>query len=495
MASSKAASSVEKDPQTISETAVDSETDHTRDQIDSCAPKDFGFIPIPRHLRHDPEKPHHFGWTLNIAFGFATMFTAANLYYCQPILSRLTSPNSPYDPKYSLPPVQLSQSFNVDYSAVSRIPTLVQAGYAVGLLLITPLGDLSKRRPLILLLQLLSTSLTIGLALTHSLVAFEVLSFLVGVVTVVPQILLPLAADLAPPARRATVISIVLSGLLLGILGARVLAGIIAEYSSWRVVYYFALGVQVVVLAGSWVVLPDYPRKDIGMGYGGVLWSMARFGVTEPVLVQGCLINIASSGEPYNYSTLVIGLFGLVGIAGVALGPLLGYAVDRLDAWYATLVSIVVGGVFLAVQLGAGGINVAAVVIAAFGYDLARQSLAVSLSTSIFALDPAARSRMNALFILAFFIGQVIGSSVGTLVFVKYGWRAGAALNAGFVGFQIFVLLVRGPHCARYTWFGYEGGAGWKKRKGGGADRSANGVAEDKSIEKDSSIREEENGA
>lgn len=306
MASSKAASSVEKDPQTISETAVDSETDHTRDQIDSCAPKDFGFIPIPRHLRHDPEKPHHFGWTLNIAFGFATMFTAANLYYCQPIL------------------IQLSQSFNVDYSAVSRIPTLVQAGYAVGLLLITPLGDLSKRRPLILLLQLLSTSLTIGLALTHSLVAFEVLSFLVGVVTVVPQILLPLAADLAPPARRATVISIVLSGLLLGILGARVLAGIIAEYSSWRVVYYFALGVQVVVLAGSWVVLPDYPRKDIGMGYGGVLWSMARFGVTEPVLVQGCLINIASSacfsnfwvtltfllgGEPYNYSTCVHSIY------------------------------------------------------------------------------------------------------------------------------------------------------------------------------------------
>ncbi|KAF6749452.1 MFS superfamily [Ephemerocybe angulata] len=465
MPDSKAASSVEKDPQTISESAVDSQTERTLDQIDR-APKDFGFIPIPRHLRHDPEKPHHFGWTLNIAFGFATMFTAANLYYCQPIL------------------IQLSQSFNVDYSAVSRIPTLVQAGYAIGLLLITPLGDLSKRRPLILLLQLLATALTIGLALTSSLVAFEILSFLVGVVTVVPQILLPLAADLAPPARRATVISIVLSGLLLGILGARVLAGIIAEYSSWRVVYYFAIGVQVVVLAGSWVVLPDYPKKNLdeGMGYGGVLWSMARFGVTEPVPVQGCLINIASSacfsnfwvtltfllgGEPYNYSTLVIGLFGLVGIAGVALGPLLGYAVDRLDAWYATLVSIVVGGVFLAVQLGAGGINVAAVVIAAFGYDLARQSLAVSLSTSIFALDPAARSRMNALFILAFFIGQVIGSSVGTLVFVKYGWRAGAALNAGFVGFQIFVLLVRGPHCARYTWFGYEGGAGWRRRKGG----------------------------
>jgi predicted MFS family arabinose efflux permease len=149
-------------------------------------------------------------------------------------------------------------------------------------------------------------------------VVFETLSFLVGVFTVVPQILLPLSADLAPPHRRATVISIVLSGLLLGILGARVLAGIIAEFSSWRVVYYFALGVQGVVLGSSWFMLPDYPRKNVGIRYWEILWSMAKITVTEPALVQGCLINVANSacfssfwvtltfllgGDPYNYST------------------------------------------------------------------------------------------------------------------------------------------------------------------------------------------------
>ena len=108
----------------------------------------------------------------------------------------------------------------------------------------------------------LSTTLTIGLAITNSLAVFEALSYLVGVVSVTPQILLPLAADLAPVERRASAISVVLSGLLFGILVARVLAGIIAEFASWRVVYYFSIGAQSLVLVGSYLMLPDYPSKN-----------------------------------------------------------------------------------------------------------------------------------------------------------------------------------------------------------------------------------------
>jgi predicted MFS family arabinose efflux permease len=98
-----------------------------------------------------------------------------------------------------------------------RIPTLLQAGYATGLLFITPLGDLVRRRQLILVIVLCSASLSIGLAVTNNVKVFEILSFLVGVVTVTPQILVPLAADLAPPEKRATAIAIVLSGLMFGI--------------------------------------------------------------------------------------------------------------------------------------------------------------------------------------------------------------------------------------------------------------------------------------
>ncbi|KAF8959131.1 major facilitator superfamily domain-containing protein [Flammula alnicola] len=430
--------------------------------------KDFGFLPIPRHLRYDPSKPPHFGIALNIAFGFASTFIVANLYYCQPLL------------------IQLSIAFNVTYSEVSRIPTLVQAGYATGLVLISPLGDLLRRRQLILLIVAISACLTVGLAVTSSLIVFEVLSFLVGVLTVTPQILIPLAADLAPEKRRASAISVVLSGLLFGILIARVLAGVIAEFVSWRVVYYFAIGVQVLVLVGSYFMLPDYPSKNKDLTYVHILWTMAKFAATEPILIQACLINMASSacfsnfwvtltfllgGPPYHYSTLVIGLFGLVGMAGVAMGPIVGHIIDRLIPWYASLVGITMLLVFQAIQTGAGGISVAAVIVAAFGLDIFRQMLQVSLTTAVFGISTSARSRLNAVSILAIFIGQVMGTSVGTHVFVNFGWRAGAALSMGFYGWQLFVLLARGPHCKRYTWFGYEGGLEARKSVVQGRER------------------------
>ena len=175
-----------------------------------------------------------------------------------------------------------------------------------------------RRRQLILCIVAFSTCLTIGLAVTRSFHVFETLSYLVGVVTVTPQILLPLAADLAPEENRATAISVVLSGLLFGVLLARVLAGIIAEFTSWRVVYYFAVGVQALVLVGSYLLLPDYPSKNKDLTYWNILWTMAKFSVTEPILIQASLINLALSacysnfwvtltfllgGPPYHYST------------------------------------------------------------------------------------------------------------------------------------------------------------------------------------------------
>ncbi|KAG6879825.1 hypothetical protein C0992_011108 [Termitomyces sp. T32_za158] len=117
----------------------------------------------------------------------------------------------------------------------------------------------------------------------------------------------------------------------------------------------------------------------------------------------------------------------------------------------------------MAIQTGAGGINIGAVIIATFGLDVFRQMLQVSLSTAVFGISVSARARLNAIMILSIFIGQVLGTSVGTKVFVMYGWRAGAALNMGWYGWQLFILLLRGPHCNRFTWFGYEGGLETRK--------------------------------
>ncbi|KAI0927640.1 hypothetical protein AcV5_008122 [Taiwanofungus camphoratus] len=432
------------------------------DGQDATITKDFGFLPIPRRLRYDPKNPAHFGLVLNLTFGFGSTFVIANLYYCQPLL------------------IQFSESFGVSYDRVSRIPTLVQGGYALGLLSISILGDLVRRRPLILLLVFLSASLTIGLAITKSLAAFEALTFIVGVTTVVPQILMPLAADLAPPERQASALSIVLSGLLFGVLIARVLAGIIAQFTTWRVVYYLAIGLQYLVFLLFYLVLPDYPAKNKGATYFGILCSMARFAVTEPLLIQAVLINLPSSAcfsnfwvtltfllgaEPYNYSTLVIGLFGLVGMFGVAMAPLVGRAIDGLVPWFATVIAILALLVFQAIEVGAGGVNIAAVVVVCMGIDVFRQTTQVALTTAVFKLDPAARARLNAVLLLAYFVGQVMGTSVGTRVFVRHGWRAAAWVSVAWTGFMLFVILLRGPHVPRYTWFGYKGGIEVRKSK------------------------------
>ena len=185
-------------------------------------------------------------------------------------------------------------------------------------MLVCPLGDLVRRRQLNLLLTFCAASLSIGLAVTSSFPVFAALSFFIGLCSVVPQVLTPLAVDLTPPHRRASCLSIVLSGLIFGVLLARVLSGIIAQFITWRAVFWIAVGVQYVLCLVLYYVLPDYPAKNKGYTYFGILKSMAKYAVTEPLLVQAITINIPSSacftnwwvtltfllgGPPYNYPT------------------------------------------------------------------------------------------------------------------------------------------------------------------------------------------------
>ncbi|KAF8133308.1 major facilitator superfamily domain-containing protein [Boletus edulis] len=437
---------------------------------------DFGFLPIPKRLRYHPSKPFYFGTLLNVFFGVCATLVSANLYYCQPIL------------------IQLSDSFSVTYDEVSRIPTLVQAGYGIGLLTICPMGDMLRRRGLILFLVSCSTLFTIGLAVTKNLRVFEAMSFFVGFTSISQQIFLPLAADLVPPERRASAISVVASGILLGILVARVLAGVVANFVSWRYVYWMSVGIQGVVLIGSYLVLPDYPANNRELSYIDMFRSMAKFMVKEPLVVQAVLINLAASacytnfwvtltfllsGPPYHYSTISIGLFGFLGILGVVVVPLMGRVIDRMDPWHVTMVATLFLIIFQAVQTAAGGVEVAAVIIVSFGLDVARQTQQVSLATLVFRISEMARSRLNSLLLLAVFLGQVTGTSAGTVVFVHYGWRANAFLAMGLFAFQLCVLLLRGPHCPRQRWVGWQGGLSMRTKIGsaevlGQASGSAN---------------------
>ncbi|KAK0205973.1 MFS superfamily [Desarmillaria ectypa] len=408
--------------------------------------KDFRLILVPQRLRYDPEKPFQFGLGLNVVLAFVCTFTAANLFYCQPML------------------IQIAEFFDVSYFDSFK--------YVVGLFFFGPLGDLLRHRQLILVLILCSISLTLCLALVPNWNAFLAISFLTGLINIVPQVVVSLTEDLAPPFKRAFALSIVISGLILGILIARVFAGLIAQFADWRVVYYFAVGIQGVVLVACYALIPDYPVKNEDLGYWELVRSMVVFAVTEPLLIQACLVNFLSSaclmnfwvtltfllgGEPYNYSTLVIGLFGLIGIFGVCTTPLAGRVLDKLLPWYGSVLSTIFTACFQSLLVGTAGINIAPIILAVLGIDIFRQTLQVSLQMSIFSISKEATSRLNAVFTISLFLGQMMGVDVGSRVFLDYGWRAGAGLSLGWTGLGLLILLVRGPHCERKTWLGYQG--------------------------------------
>ncbi|KDR77458.1 hypothetical protein GALMADRAFT_266942 [Galerina marginata CBS 339.88] len=416
---------------------------------------EFYFFPIPKRLRYCPQKPFKFSWSVTAVYAIATTILTGNLYDCQPLL------------------IEMAKTFDVSYERVSRIPTCVQAGYAVGLFLLCPLGDIVRRRQLVLAIVFIATFLTIGLAVTRNVVVFEIFSFIVGVANVAPQILMPLVAETAPLELRSFAFSIVLTGLMFGILLARVIAGIIGEFVVWRTVYYTAVGLQSLVLGGLYFTLPDHPSNEERIPYWKIHWTMAVLAVTEPIAVQVILITLGASagfayywvtltfllgGPPYNYSTLEIGLFGLIGMAGVAAGPLSGRFVDRTLPWHSLLISIFFLLAFQAVQTAAGGIHISAVVISCFGLDFFQQIQNVALPSYIFSISQAAISRLNALYMISYYVGQLIGTSAGTRIFVQYGWRASGLFAMALYAMQLGVLLLRGPNCRRKTWFGYERG-------------------------------------
>ncbi|KZT50327.1 MFS general substrate transporter [Calocera cornea HHB12733] len=423
--------------------------------------RDFGFVPIPKRLRHDPARSFDFTLLLNIVFAVAGTFTGANLYYCQPIL------------------IQLASTFQVDDVRIANIPTLTQAGYAAGLLLVTPLGDMIRRRELLLTLLFCAGSITLGLALTQSLIAFETLSFIAGVVAVTPQVIMPLTVDLAPVERRGTALSIVLSGLLLGILVARVLGGVIAQFSCWRNIYWMSMGIHYALFLIIYFILPDVPDKKLGLSYFQILFTVAKFAVTEPVLIQCSIIGLCCNavyasfwvtltfllgGSPYFYNTLDIGLFGLVGILGVASGPLIGRLVDHLNPWFGVLFGLVGMLVTFAIDTSAASLSIGAIVVVAFLIDVFDSLQQVSSATRYFAINPDARARINAVYIIAIFFGQFIGTSVGTRIFAQHGNYANGGMNLAWMAFALVVLLIRGPGAR--TWLGWTGsGEGWRRTK------------------------------
>ena len=291
--------------------------------------------------------------------------------------------------------------------------------------------------------------------------------------------MLPLVADLAPANRRATALSIVVSGLLLGLLVARLLSGVVTEYTSWRNVYWLAFALQYLIVILLWFFLPDYPSTNPnGLNYFKMLWSIIIMLFKHPVLVQVCLVGFCTAttftsywttltfllaGEPYNFSPLYIGLFAFIGIIAMLFGPPYSrLVIDRFVPLFSTIVGLLICIAGISIGTYTGTFTIAGPIIQAFMLDIGMQTSQIANRSAIYAIEPKARNRVNTAFMVSTFIGQLVGTSVGNTLYAQGGWHRSGSASMGFIGAGLCFCFARGPW--EKGWIGWRGGWGIARR-------------------------------
>ncbi|HTF53206.1 MAG TPA: MFS transporter [Pseudonocardia sp.] len=350
----------------------------------------------------------------------------ANIYYAQPLLAPIAT------------------TFKVSNGTAALVVTVTQFGYALGMLVLLPMGDLLENRALAAR-TLLVTAVALGAAaVVPNFGLFLAMSVLIGVASVVAQILIPLAAHLAPEAQRGRVVGTVMTGLLLGILLARTVASLVAAVWGWRAIYVISgvlmLGVSILLVR----MLPRW-KPDHTSTYPRLLASTLRLVREEPVLRRRAICQALLFGAFSSFWTSVsfelisrhglsqtgIGIFALVGAAGAAAAPVAGWLGDRGLGRSGSGVAITLGvGAMLLAGFGAGNLIVLA--LAGVLLDLAVQGHQVFGQREIYGLRANARARINTVYMTTIFASGAIASAVSGLLYERFGWLAlcvfGAAL-------------------------------------------------------------------
>ncbi|WP_127531763.1 MFS transporter [Paenibacillus kobensis] len=373
---------------------------------------------------------------LLLLMAFAAGMTVANLYYNQPLLA------------------DIGRSFGVQPDEVGLISTCTQIGYALGMFLFVPLGDIKERRGLLtVLLSLVCLSL-IGVASAQNLIWIYAASFAVGLTTVVPQILIPLAATLAAPGEQGKAVGTVTSGLLLGILLTRTVSGLIGGTWGWRLMYGVAAAAMLALLVLLRMKLP-HSRQSSGLRYGQLLRSMGSLVAKYATLRESALIGGANfaafsifwtalsfyvEGEPYHYSSQIAGLFGLIGAAGALGAPIVGRLADRISTKW-MIGALIVLNLLAYVLFGTLGGSLWALIAGVILLDLGVQGTQVANQTRIYALEPQARSRLNTVQMVTTFAGGAIGSTIGSYAWHEWGWSGVCMAGGGAVllGFAVWL--------------------------------------------------------
>ncbi|HEX3977315.1 MAG TPA: MFS transporter [Solirubrobacteraceae bacterium] len=359
---------------------------------------------------------------------------AANLYYAQPLLHTLAG------------------AFGVSNGTAGLLITISQLGYVLGLSLLVPLGDLHERRGLISATMLVTAAALALAAIAPSFAVLGAAMAVVGVTSVVAQIVVPMSSSLSAEHERGSVVGTVMSGLLIGILLARTISGLIAAATGWRVVFWFAAAVMVVLAIVLRRVLPRIPPTS-DLSYGGLLRSVVSLVREEPILRQRMMVGALTfgcfsilwtslafllSGAPYRYGNGVIGLFGLVGVVGALAASGAGRLADRGHNGRATTVSIFIMLASWGV-MALGKSSVIALIAGIAVLDLGVQGIHISNQSAIYALRPEARSRLTTAYMVAYFLGGAALSAITSSLYGADGWGGVCALG-GATGLLALVI-------------------------------------------------------
>jgi predicted MFS family arabinose efflux permease len=353
----------------------------------------------------------------------------ANLYYAQPLLHAIAA------------------GLGVSASTTALLVTASQVGYAGGLILIVPLGDLLNRRRLVSGMLVVTAFSLAGAALAPSLAGLALALAVVGTTSVVAQILVPFASSLAGEDERGRVVGMVMSGLLIGILLARTFSGIVAQLGGWRLVYGLAAAGMLALSIALSRALPDV-APVAGPPYGRLLRSVGTLVAHEPLLrrrmLYGALgmagftvvwtsLALLLSRPPFSYGEAVIGLFGLAGLAGAIAAQLAGRAADSGGGRRATgcfLVAILAGWGLLAL----GRTSVVGLIAGLLVLDLGVQGQHILNQTLIYGLHPGARSRLTTAYMSGNFIAGALASAATVWAWELGGWLAVCGLGATLGG-------------------------------------------------------------
>lgn len=355
--------------------------------------------------------------TLVALMSIATGLAVACNYYAQPLLDTI------------------AHSFNLSVNQAGFIVTTAQLGYAAGLLLLVPLGDRLERRGLIVGMSLLAAGGMVITALSTSLGMMLLGTALTGLFSVVAQLLVPLAATLAAPEKRGKVVGTVMSGLLLGILLARTVAGALAQLGGWRAVFWVASVLMVLMALALWRGLPRY-RQTVALSYPQLLGSIFRLYAESRVLRTRAMIGCLSfanfsvlwtsmafllAAPPFNYSEGEIGLLGLAGAAGALAARQAGSLADRGKARLTTTLGLLI--MLASWGLTAlGAHSLVALIAGIILLDLAVQGVHITNQSVIYRRMPEARNRLTAGYMTSYFIGGAAGSLISASAYHFAGW-------------------------------------------------------------------------